>query len=209
MVRYHNLFRAHFRFIINSCELYDNGAKEEALRLAISFRVLFYDTSKSTSLLKHLGIKKNKLQLHDSMGGFDRDYGGKPGTQIYINVSAMYSQNLNDLEKIKEPKLIPWKDWWNNIVFATNAGLIDRKLTMLSLANQDGGAHVEIYEALPESYRKFLEGNWMIDGKTKKPLGKNAHLDVIRNMANELLISPDMLNIYNDPESVIKELKSR
>ena len=89
-------------------------------------------------------------------------------------ISEVQGSSQIDLEKVKEPKVIPWTQWWENVVFATNGGLIDRKLTMLSLANQDGGVHAEAYNSLPESYRIFSEGMWMRDGKTnsrqRKPL---------------------------------------
>ena len=44
-------------FIRRSCELYDQGHKEEAIRIATALRVLLHDTRRSVSLLKHLKVK--------------------------------------------------------------------------------------------------------------------------------------------------------
>jgi len=44
-------------FLKRSCEDFDAGQHDEGLRIAVSLRVLFHDTSASTSLLTHLGIR--------------------------------------------------------------------------------------------------------------------------------------------------------
>jgi hypothetical protein len=46
-------------FLRRSCESYDQGYKDEAIRIATVLRVLFHDTGRSTSLLTHLKAKDN------------------------------------------------------------------------------------------------------------------------------------------------------
>jgi hypothetical protein len=46
-------------FMENSARAYDAGHRDEAIRLATSLRVLFHQTPKSTSLLRHLGAYAN------------------------------------------------------------------------------------------------------------------------------------------------------
>lgn len=52
-------FKAHLSrqltFLWRSCEAYDEGHTDEAVRIASVIRVLIHDTPKSTSLLNHLG----------------------------------------------------------------------------------------------------------------------------------------------------------
>jgi len=43
------------QFIRRSCNAYDQGAEEEALRIATSLRVIFHQTGASTSLITNLG----------------------------------------------------------------------------------------------------------------------------------------------------------
>ena len=45
-------------FLKNSVSLYDSGCREEAIRMAVVMRVLFHDTTSSTSLFKYLGIRE-------------------------------------------------------------------------------------------------------------------------------------------------------
>jgi hypothetical protein len=45
-------------FIERSAILFDEGRREEALRIATALRVIFHHTSHSTSLLRHLKAKK-------------------------------------------------------------------------------------------------------------------------------------------------------
>ena len=46
-------------FLRNSAAAYDDGALEEAVRIAVVIRVLCHDTAKSTSLLAHMGLKES------------------------------------------------------------------------------------------------------------------------------------------------------
>lgn len=42
-------------FLRNSVAAYDAGSKEEAVRIGVVIRVLCHDSSKSVSLLQHMG----------------------------------------------------------------------------------------------------------------------------------------------------------
>ena len=59
------------RFIRNSCRLYDEGNKEEAIRIGTSLRVLMRDTTDrkgrplSVSLFSHLKAK-DKIKINSS-----------------------------------------------------------------------------------------------------------------------------------------------
>ena len=49
--------RMHLSFLANSAAAFDRGEMDEAIRMAVSIRVLFHDTGRSTSLLMQLGAK--------------------------------------------------------------------------------------------------------------------------------------------------------
>src|SRR5215212_4213829 len=55
--RFRDQLKRNVGFIRRSCELYDQGHKEEAIRIATALRVLLHDTRRSVSLLKHLKVK--------------------------------------------------------------------------------------------------------------------------------------------------------
>jgi len=47
------------QFLERSCEFYD-GKESEAIRIATSLRIIFHQTQKSTSLIEHLGFKRER-----------------------------------------------------------------------------------------------------------------------------------------------------
>jgi hypothetical protein len=55
--------RTHVTFLRRSGRLFDDGAEDEILRLAISIRVLVHDTSSSASVLEQLGMKATVTYL--------------------------------------------------------------------------------------------------------------------------------------------------
>jgi len=46
--------REQLEFVSRSAEAFDEGHKQEAVRIATALRVIFHDTKYSTSLVKHL-----------------------------------------------------------------------------------------------------------------------------------------------------------
>jgi len=66
--------REQIRFIERSCKTFDQGEEDEAIRLATTLRILFHDTSKSTSLLKLLSLKNNGILSSNRGHGDWQDY---------------------------------------------------------------------------------------------------------------------------------------
>src|SRR5258708_7090311 len=52
-------------FLKTSCDTFDTLNQNEALRMAVTLRVLFHDTPQSSSLLNQLGVK-DEIQIEDS-----------------------------------------------------------------------------------------------------------------------------------------------
>lgn len=201
--RYKKLFRSHINFIINSCELFDKGVHDEAIRIALSFRVIFYDSGNMISLLKSMGVNKLKLKFISEMRGLGYNKSEQEHTKVFFNPSAIAMRRLEDMQPYSANDiLLKWNDWWHEMIFATNDGIITRSIILSNLVNKDGGAHVDEYERLSQSYRGFSEGNWMhiqYPGEEKKPFRKFSNLIVMRNMAQEILRSPDIYDLYNRP----------
>src|SRR5215204_5674232 len=61
MDRYQQELKKQLGFLRRSCQWYDNGEVDEAIRIAVPIRTIIHDTGRSTSLLTHLNAKGIKL----------------------------------------------------------------------------------------------------------------------------------------------------
>lgn len=188
------------QFIERSCAAYDQGAENEALRIATSLRVIFHNTAMSVSLVAHLGFE-NKNMLSSSRGHGD--------WQDFLS----HQLDLSSAQPIKMLPLLGQQfhelsieDWWKNeTVFVHNGNSHSRRKIVLSAANKDGGAHVD--NEL-EEYYKFLcageyafgiTGDLQYKGTPPFPQGitiysNNAYLALIRQFAHETLASVNHFN---------------
>ncbi|ATX88164.1 hypothetical protein [Klebsiella aerogenes] len=181
-------------FLKRSCEAYDSGATDEAIRMATIIRVLVHNTKASTSLLKHLNATTiNLLSTTEDVSPNAVMYFGL-GTMQLGNSGCKYFASL-DFCPIK--KLVPVSRWWNQIVFVLEPQTqLTRKKIVLSAANQDGGAHVDAklskeYEALST---EGAIGHFVYTQQEKsvqQPITE-AHFVAIRQMAYEILNSPEL-----------------
>jgi hypothetical protein len=194
-IRLNEKLREQLQFIQRSCETFDKGAEDEALRLATSLRVMFHDTAMSVSLVTHLRLSHTRM-LSSSRGHGDwQDYLGHQ-----LNLSSPQPVKMFPLlgDRFKELSV---QDLWNNEpVFSHKGQKYSRKKIVLSAANKDGGAHVDeklerYYEVLcAGEYAISITGNLEYNGKPPFPQGvtqysKNAHLALIRQFAHETLVS--------------------
>ena len=187
-------FRQHLNqqinFIRNSCERYDQGDYQEAIRVAVALRVLFHDTTDkkgkpiSISLLTHLGVKANlhiisTAEPNPATGGFQSNL-----TNIELSPQEQRAEFMPKLDNSTK-KSVTFNDWWNReIVYFYDGKNIGRRSLILSPANQDGGAHVDI--TLPLEYQDAKNGlNWKMTlypdsgGIIEVPF-RNAHFSALR-----------------------------
>lgn len=183
------------QFIRRSCDEFDRGSENEALRIATSLRIIFHDSRMSVSLVTHLGLERG-MMLSSSRGlGDYRDY-----LSHRIDLGSAQPIKMRPLlgDKFKERCL---EDWWNSEpVFVHGSQTYSRRVIVLSAANKDGGAHVD--KELENYYRVLCSGEPIMgltgnlqysreapfqQGVTQYP--KNAHLALIRQFAHEVLAS--------------------
>lgn len=183
----------HLRFLQTSCEAFDAGRSDEGLRIAVSLRVLFHDTQKSTSLLTHLGIKSTAEVLTTFEPGYERNEKTgviSVGLPVWVDASGARTPPLADAPR---HDFIPAIAWWEEVVMAMS-DTFSRKDIVLAAANQDGGAHVD---ANPSAKTQaLLEGvgtyTRIHPGQIKKIALTNHHLPLLRQFAYEVLKSPDV-----------------
>ena len=110
------------------------------------------------------------------------------------------SEYIPDLDRGPTRKYIPVPEWWNQVGFVLNPNTkLTRKDIVLAAANKDGGAHVDKaltkeYEALTTdgSLGQFIH---VSQGITTTESTSNVHFAAIRQMAHELLNSPQLIDL--------------
>lgn len=188
------------QFLRNSCDAYDKGEKNEAVRIAVALRTIFHQTDKSTSLLTHLNRFPTVLSTCEII---------PPGKFFWPNLTKLhfspvqeFAEYIPKLDTALTKNFIPYRTWWGNeTVYLLGSMNIKRKDLVLSAANKDGGAHVD--SSYNIEYETVLNGvGWSIDvnrpdGTNVKLPFKNGHLAAIRQMGYEILNSSNLLNLIN------------
>ena len=186
--------RDNIGFLEASCASFDAGFLGEAKRLATTIRVLLHDTQNSKSLLGLLGIKRQinyintaiphnpqNLLVHHGLIGFRI---GPGGPSYWAPLGGGPPTRYN-----KPP--CDFDTWWNEaVIIDKSGGNFTRRELVLSLANKDGGAHVD--PQLDTKYAALTRNNslgWMAsDGVNQRPLS-DVELHSVRQIAYELLRS--------------------
>lgn len=185
-------------FLHRSAAAYDAGATDEAIRMAVTMRVLFHQTRSSTSLLTHLGASNVRLLStpgSEEIGPRVMQYFGLGLTRMGGVAGLQYIPQLGDGPPIHA--FIEVARWWGQTVYVLNPDTrLTRKLIVLNAANKDGGAHVDHqldreYEELASNFP--LSGFQVQDGVVTEYAVDDAHFVAIRQMAYEVLHSPELL----------------
>ena len=123
-------------------------------------------------------------------------YMGMGTVQINSNGTHSYFPSLSDGPLAF---FIPVSKWWDQVVFVGGSARLSRRKIVLSAANQDGGAHVD--ELLDPDYKALISDGFAgsvlrSDGQKaiESPLF-GAHYVALRQMAHEILNSPELLAI--------------
>lgn len=178
-------------FVQSSLSGYDAGNEAEAKRLAVHVRVLVHDTRNSVSLLSQLNLK-GVLRFYDTATPRVRS-----ATTSYVGLTATtigggppkYLPLLDTNPRNR--RRVPFDDWWNSIVISDmERRTITRERVVLSLANQDGGAHVdpELREVYAAVSRRGSLGRKKGDGKNWEDM-LGAERATMRQIAHEMLLT--------------------
>jgi hypothetical protein len=137
-------FQEQLKFVRRSAEYFDQGEVSEAKRIAVSLRVLLHQTKQSHSLLTQTG--RTGQLFYSSIEPDDDDnilaYAPLVGLAT-TSSGATVVPRLDDFVSGTEQR-IPFVAWWEQTAYRDKR---DRKLSRreltLTMANQDGGAHVD------------------------------------------------------------------
>ena len=179
-----NQLHEQIHFLIASSASFDSGFTGEAKRLATTMRIMVHDTRNSKSLFTQLGIKEGlyyyNTAIPDSSFGLTgimttTDGGGR----------TEYVAPLDDGGELRKKK--PWilfSEWWEEMnVLSDGNTKFNRKTLILSLADQDGGAHVD--PTLDEPYFNLSRNNSLNVFHENKPVN-GVVLASVRQIAFEI-----------------------
>lgn len=134
------------RFLEKSNKSWDRGDLSESKRIAVALRVLLHDTASSRSILYQLG-RKNDIKFLDTSGEIDKkvNYAVCNFVALKYEILSGKSEIEPLLDKHVNLNYIGFDEWWNKLIYydPINGNELTRKLLILTLANKDGGAHVD------------------------------------------------------------------
>ncbi len=184
------------RFLARSCESFDAGFLDEAVRVATTIRILVHQTKSSISLLKHLNATTINLLSTTDEAPPDTLYKMSMGTISIGSDGVKYFPTLGEGGYIAH---IPVSKWWDQVVIVSDRVRLSRRKIVLAAANQDGGAHVDSklnpeYKALAEAGFAGTAFRATDELHTEMALEGTHHI-CLRQMGYELLNSPDLIRL--------------
>jgi hypothetical protein len=199
------LLEENVSFLKASAKSFDAGCEAEAKRLAVTLRVLLHDTASSSSLFEQLGVK-SQMRFTDTAAriiptNLLPEAPGLVLMQMTAGGSATYIAPL-DAVPLPPSRIYPparFDDWWT-LEFArdTERTLWCRKKFVLTMANKEGGAHVD--PNLNAAYERLARHNGFgfsyasSDTGPFIPFEGNAAAVSVRQIAHEFLKSYETHN---------------
>lgn len=134
--------------------------------IAVALRTVLHDTDHSRSLLRILNLK-NRMFLSTKTEDGNRKINIYHGLVRQIKVGVNDGKGgevkfwpLYDEKYFKScmtKKLIPFDEWWKEIILKNDKFALTRKDVILILANKDGGAHYD--EQIDKKYDEFRKND--------------------------------------------------
>jgi hypothetical protein len=196
--RFHEQLDSQLGYLKRSCESYDSGHEDEAARLATTLRVLLHTKGRNNvSVLSHLGLQDTSMLTSAIYNNNDwRDL-----LQIKIDLNSPQPVTTQPQlgDQFNEATFESW--WTGEPIFRYEDKVYSRKDVILSMADKDGGAHVDReLEPYYETLRRGLQGLSIVGnleyGGAEPPFEQgvdvhapNMHRALVRQFAHEVLAS--------------------
>lgn len=185
----------HLRFIRTSCDAFDRGDHDEAIRIAVSLRVLMYPHG-GQPLFQQLG--RPNLQLISTCPPVDEEdtfcFGSLSSSCIEHKDGVTRAFNEPNLDSGPYRQSMPWLDWWNQLISVVGGIKMTRGDVVRNAANKEG-AHIAPrpdagYKSMKAGYATFEVEHG--DGVVHTLRLEDVHFSDLRQMAHEVLSSPDL-----------------
>jgi hypothetical protein len=187
--------REQLGFMARSAAAYDAGDEAEARRLATAIRMLVNHEGKNQALLVQLGMREN-LRFLDTCGPIVGNNLGTDNPMVLIQQRGQqrptYVPCLGDGPPRGPHRKLHFSEWWKMTVIRADGGKVSfsRRELVTTMANQDGGAHVD--PTIDEKYARLTRLNefgWITsNGQEELPL-RAIELAHVRQITYELLIT--------------------
>lgn len=197
-------------FLVDACHSYDNGNFAQAKMMSAIIRTILKDPDQSSkrksntiSLLTHLQ-KKNTLKLYNT--GFEAK-----NTKLNVNLVGIVTVPcklptankqfdniylpLLEASKQVDMKWLTFDDWWNSKIIELDEEysqtIFTRKRIVLTMAEQDGGNHVDSMGKVDPEYLELATAaktyfNQVDPQGNQSPI-INLHFAMVRQISHELL----------------------
>ncbi|QRR13687.1 hypothetical protein GJG85_09790 [Burkholderia sp. MS389] len=191
-----NALRSQLALLAKSCREFDEGDRDEIVRIAQALRVILNSNGRdNVSLVAQLG--ENQARFIDTAARFSETnlltYAGLIRVRIDVSPDSQTMRPLPvfDNQLGHSRKLVRFADWWN--IFPVIRDNTREKFTRRQLvgwmANEDGGSHVD--PGLTAAYHRLSRTNALghvlsIPGSDEIPL-LGAVDATIRQIAHEVL----------------------
>jgi len=181
------------RFLRKSCAEFDAGDVAEAKRLALGMRNLLHGNQKSSpAVLSELEL--DWLPVVDTRARFHaRDIAPYFGLTTFYRDGNKVVIRWDGDEYAIYARRVPLGEWKFQPVFDDRSGIVFSRMDLIrSVADQDGGAHVQrkLGPKYGELFRKIIPT--MFGVEPSEAVGpENVQLFAVRQIAHELLRSID------------------
>ena len=199
-------------FLIDACHFYDKGSFIQAKQMSAVIRTLLKDNSRNkqtVSLLASLGVKKT-LKFYNTaysakdpavllnLVGLLRQY--QPSSES--DPMPIYIPMLDDTNLI-DVQWIDFDDWWESDVIVCkdtdNNFSLSRKKIILTMAEQDGGVHVDNFDKMDSIYKGIITNTANIlthvDSSGNTTVIKYLQYALVRQIAHEVITT--LRNVYD------------
>jgi hypothetical protein len=181
------------QFLERSAQAFDDGFEAEAKRIAVTLRVLLHDTGQSHSLLHQLKVKDRMMFLDTADPIHPRNLAPTPGLvmmKMTARADGSDGRYVAKLDMSRTSSLKGFASWWTDPVMKVD-GTWSRKELVLTLANQEGGAHVD--PALNDRYVSLARNNGIgfmtVTEEGEAPFEGSAVAAAVRQIAYEVSLT--------------------
>jgi hypothetical protein len=203
--------REQIRFLERSCSIYDDADVAAAKEIATRLRLLLHDprpasTSKSRSLLGQLNAKNDRPFWNSAVPNHPANLLTHCGL-VCMSFNTV-TQRVSCVPHLDDPPSPPrsssFAAWWEEEIFHGKDGVtFTRNLLVRSVADQDGGAHVD--PDFSDDYAALARGNaygWTAVNADGSGPVRPPELPAIRQIGHELLKSllPSYGCSYKSPQ---------
>jgi hypothetical protein len=147
-----NLLKSQYSRLRDALDGFYSGKEVQALNVALTLRVLIHKTTQSHSLLSRLNPNYWDLTIYHMPLNPKAVFVVPFSLQIRGDGTSRVIRSRFDSPSYKQ---VPLSEWWDADYQPLGAVRLSKKTIVLSVANKDGGAHVD--DKVPDAHATLSE----------------------------------------------------